>query len=380
MRTELFWLFLWTAGALLLASCATGADSTATPAPAPTATHTLTPSATLRPSPLPTSTPTSSLPSAITPSLTPATAPTATPTEAVPSEDVQGEQEAAERQEPEEPLTIAQRVWNKRIDDALAPSPCPAIPEVEIDDSYYSGPLIDTHLHIPPLLNGPPRLEELFRVGQANGGGDSGEQDSGVMPSLGENISISEIACTLEREGTTKAFAFFPVFPQVSRHLLEVANRTMLAVPSSVCPFHQFPQEMWRGCRRWTRMFYARCLPYIQAFFEGMARSGCKRLRDFARPMITLRMLQSFSISIQLSQSTAWWCTCTLAKGIKALLSVPCESTPKSFHCSRGAGRERNRRRDGEVLQYLLHGQRPLWRPVPVAPRRNHGVLCSRVE
>ena len=162
----------------------------------------------------------------------------------MPSEDVQGEQEAAERQEPEEPLTIAQRVWNKRIDDALAPSPCPAIPEVEIDDSYYSGPLIDTHLHIPPLLNGPPRLEELFRVGEANGGGDSGEQDSGVMPSLGENISISEIACTLERGGTTKAFAFFPVFPQVSRHLLEVANRTMLQYPAPFVPFISSPGDV----------------------------------------------------------------------------------------------------------------------------------------
>ena len=50
--------------------------------------------------------------------------------------------------------------WDQRIDAAFDPSACPAAPEVILDESDYSGPLIDTHFHIPHLPDSPPGLIE----------------------------------------------------------------------------------------------------------------------------------------------------------------------------------------------------------------------------
>lgn len=54
---------------------------------------------------------------------------------------------------------------------------------------YYTGPLIDTHLHIPSPLD-------------ANDGN----------PVLRKDMTMADIACTLQYEGTRSAFAFFPVY------------------------------------------------------------------------------------------------------------------------------------------------------------------------
>lgn len=56
-------------------------------------------------------------------------------------------------------------------------------------DSYYTGPLIDTHLHIPSPLD-------------ANDGN----------PVLRKDMTMADIACTLHYEGTQSAFSFFPVY------------------------------------------------------------------------------------------------------------------------------------------------------------------------
>lgn len=56
-------------------------------------------------------------------------------------------------------------------------------------DEYYAGNLIDTHLHIPGPLD-------------ANDGN----------PVLWQDMNMADIACTLQYEGTTSAFSFFPVF------------------------------------------------------------------------------------------------------------------------------------------------------------------------
>ncbi len=56
-------------------------------------------------------------------------------------------------------------------------------------EEYYTGPLIDTHLHIPSPLD-------------ANDGN----------PVLRKDMTMADIACTLQYEGTRSAFAFFPVY------------------------------------------------------------------------------------------------------------------------------------------------------------------------
>ena len=244
MRTELVWLSLCTIGVLFAFGCASDADSAATPTATPLSAS----------SPFATAT--------VTPSADP-----------VRDEEIERGAEAAGGQEPEELFTIAQRVWNQRLDTALAPSLCPAIAEVEIDDSYYKGPLIDTHLHIPPLLNSPPRAEELLEFDQASDRIDRGDRQNEVMPSLGENITMGEIACTLEREGTSKAFAFFPAFPQVSRYLLEVVDRTMREYPAHFVPFINPPGAV-EGVPSVEAGTLREMLSVYSGLFWGMARLG----------------------------------------------------------------------------------------------------------
>lgn len=56
-------------------------------------------------------------------------------------------------------------------------------------EEYYTGKLIDTHLHIPSPLDA--------------------DDDN---PVLWKDMSMADIACTLQYEGTTSAFSFFPVY------------------------------------------------------------------------------------------------------------------------------------------------------------------------
>ena len=122
--------------------------------------------------------------------------------------------------------TFEQRMWNQRIEAALEPSNCPVAPNVAIASSYYKGPLIDTHFHIPHLPDSRP--------------GRDRDDENGVKPLLGRNVKMSDIACTLEQEGTAKAFAFFPVWSEMSgqlQALLDVVNGTMQYYPTQFVPF-----------------------------------------------------------------------------------------------------------------------------------------------
>jgi hypothetical protein len=126
-----------------------------------------------------------------------------------------------------------------RIDAAFAPTSCEGASETNYPSSYYQGPLIDSHFHIPAL-------DDDF------GGDGGGEYGSGGVdaelydsiakedrPSLGTNLNMNSVACALQREGSIKAFAFFPVYLDIQTYLLEVAERTMEAYPSLFVPFIQ---------------------------------------------------------------------------------------------------------------------------------------------
>ena len=116
-----------------------------------------------------------------------------------------------------------QGLWEQRVEAAFSQSSCPAAPEAAIDDSYYPGPLIDTHFHIPHIPDSPAQpLDPL----------------TDIKPLLGRNINVSDLVCTLEGEGTERVFAFFPVWPNVdSRFPLDVARRTMEHYPTVFVPF-----------------------------------------------------------------------------------------------------------------------------------------------
>lgn len=168
-------------------------------------------------------------------------------------------------------LTPEQTFWKRRIDAAFTPSNCSTVSGEKYGSFYYSGPLIDTHYHIPSIPDDP------FEEGSGGendddaddgGHGDDDDDDDGgnadddnnrsgdnvdddddddeddeddqmndVFPSLGENIKITDIVCALQQEGTKKVFAFFPVYPELPQQLLQVVNKALQLYPETFVPF-----------------------------------------------------------------------------------------------------------------------------------------------
>jgi len=111
-------------------------------------------------------------------------------------------------------------VWNKRIEAAFEPVDCPPVEEREYPDSYYKGPLTDTHYHLPNLP------QSMF--------------DDLDEPALGREIKMGEIACNFKHEGTSGNFALFPVWPELPIKVqIEVARRTVDLYPDLFVPFVQ---------------------------------------------------------------------------------------------------------------------------------------------
>ena len=132
--------------------------------------------------------------------------------------------------------------WPKRIDAAFAPSECGTPPVTNFPASYYQGPFIDTHLHLPHLPD--------YQIGES--GYDGNVQSTGVdsdkyaaiaeeqQPLLGTTVTtvtVGQVACSMQNEGTVKAFTFFPTFPQITSPAIDVAYRTVEEYPSVFIPF-----------------------------------------------------------------------------------------------------------------------------------------------
>lgn len=132
-------------------------------------------------------------------------------------------------------------MWKTKVDAALEPSECPAVPAPEYPAGYYTGPLIDTHLHMP-------QLDDEFGGPDDSGGGDvvggvDADQYNEISeedrPLLGKTVTVDQVACTLKQEGTKQAFTFFPVFPESPGPLIDVAQQTKLRHGSLFTPFIQ---------------------------------------------------------------------------------------------------------------------------------------------
>ena len=103
--------------------------------------------------------------------------------------------------------------------------------------SCYQGPLIDSHLHIPQLPDDVVGLDYVpYR------GVDSDKYDTIAAeqrPLLGTTMNIDRIACMLKNEGSVKAFAFFPVFPEITSPAIEVVSKVKAQYPDLFVPFIQ---------------------------------------------------------------------------------------------------------------------------------------------
>lgn len=127
-----------------------------------------------------------------------------------------------------------QRVWEERIEAALASTTCPEIQAPTFPSGYYQGPLIDTHLHIPAIDDSSP---DEFRDNNA----EMIARFGGPQALLGNNVLMSEIACSLKREGTMKNFAFFPVYDSMLKQSVQIARRTMQTYPALFTAFLMAP-------------------------------------------------------------------------------------------------------------------------------------------
>ena len=131
--------------------------------------------------------------------------------------------------------------WPKRIDAAFAPAVCGDKPTKDFPASYYQGPLIDSHLHIPQLPDDTVGDAPVDGYVETRGA-ESDLYDTIAKeqrPLLGRTMDINRIACTLRNEGSIKAFAFFPTFPEITVPAIEVAYRTVERYPSLFVPFLQ---------------------------------------------------------------------------------------------------------------------------------------------
>ena len=131
-----------------------------------------------------------------------------------------------------EELSPEEQLWSDRIEKAMAATSCPDAAQPTFPDSYYLGPLVDTHLHIPsiPDWSAEEDVEMQGRVPEGRFGGP--------QALLGWNVRMSDIACTLTSEGTRNNFAFFPAYEgKIFPYQLEMWNRTMAQYPELFTPF-----------------------------------------------------------------------------------------------------------------------------------------------
>lgn len=134
--------------------------------------------------------------------------------------------------------------WPKRIEAAFTPSACGDKPVTNFPASYYQGPIIDSHLHIPQLSDDGIGDNQEGYV--APRGAESDKYDaiaSEQRPILGKTMNMDRIACTLQNEGSIKAFAFFSVFPNITSPAIEVVYKAVEKYPDQFVPFIQASRD-----------------------------------------------------------------------------------------------------------------------------------------
>src|SRR3989344_7307620 len=134
-----------------------------------------------------------------------------------------GGQEIEEQEAPPE-LSEEERHWESLFNKTFSDVDCPEAPERNFSDDYYTGPMIDAHIHIMSLPDGAP--------------GQDYEGDN-----LGIEFSMADWVCMMDYEGTSKALAFFPVWDPIRKESLDVVKMTMEKYPGRFIPFIMPPDD-----------------------------------------------------------------------------------------------------------------------------------------
>ena len=104
----------------------------------------------------------------------------------------------------------------------------PGVPHsIDYPNTYYNGPLFDSHIHIQSIPDGGP--------------GSENEEIDFLL--LGVNTSIPHFVCTLRYDQTYRALAFFPVWEPIVDPQLEIVSRTLEQYPGLFVPFIMPPAD-----------------------------------------------------------------------------------------------------------------------------------------
>lgn len=195
----------------------------------------------------------------------------------------------------QKPLTFEEKGWKQRIDKAMAPTLCPPIENQEYPENYYQGPLIDTHLHLPAI---PDSMPEEGEDEEENYNPEENEEGAfgGPQAILGENVKMSEIACTLQREGTMKNFAFFPVYPEIYLQAIEIANKTMTQYPDLFTSFIMPPTEDTPTVEAKVLRKMLRVYPHL---FQGYGEVGSSPTEEKNPPPDDPLYLENYKLARQ---------------------------------------------------------------------------------
>lgn len=126
--------------------------------------------------------------------------------------------------------------WEQRIADGVKSKNCTEVAPT-FPSSYYQGPLTDTHFHPPNIPDSDPESGNSDYLGEK------------VFTSLGVNITMGDIVCMFNADGSTpkNILAFFPAFPSTHKYSVEVVRRTMQQYPGVFAPFLNPPGECKPG-------------------------------------------------------------------------------------------------------------------------------------
>ncbi len=120
-----------------------------------------------------------------------------------------------------ERLSTEDQAWQQRVDAAFKPVACPLHDRAEFGEGVYAGPMIDAHIHMAAIPDGPA--------------GSTVEPGEGLA--LGVNTVVEDYLCMMNTEGTRKALVFFPVWEPATKPMLDVVKRTMEKYPDRFVPF-----------------------------------------------------------------------------------------------------------------------------------------------
>ncbi len=136
-------------------------------------------------------------------------------------------------QESSEPSEdVSKQHWNRIFTKAFEPVDClePRDPQ-SLPDSYYKGPMFDTHIHLLGLPGGEPGHPNDYYTGE----------------NLGIKHSMEEWKCMMNSESTPKALAFFPVAEPIIPESVDAVKKIIETYPDRFVLFINPPASDGSG-------------------------------------------------------------------------------------------------------------------------------------